>query len=188
MQEPNNAVVIPIPEFHFLLDEKLEEKCAKYNTEHGTKYVPNDFLPVRAEALYTGWDVRCADYPSIDLRPEHYFKIPLGFKIFLPKGWWMKLVPRSSTFTKGHIQALYGVIDESYEGEVFLSGQYAPDSRDDIVANRPYKICFGDRIAQLIPVRRQNMICTSVSPDYFKMKCDERGALRGAGGFGSTGK
>lgn len=187
MSELNDAVT-PIPNFHFLLDEKLEEECIAYNHENGVKFVPIDFLPARVEALSAGWDVRCADFPEANLFPEQYFKISLGFRVFLPPGWWMKLVPRSSTFTKLHIHALYGVIDESYEGEVFFSGQYCPDRRDDIIANSAYKISFGQRVAQVIPVRRQDMMCTNVSPDYFNKLCNERGALRGSGGFGSTGK
>ena len=72
MSEPS-IVVIPIPEFHFLLDETLEEKCIAHNSENGTKYVPRDFLPTRAEVLSTGWDVRCAEFPKVDLRPGNYF-------------------------------------------------------------------------------------------------------------------
>jgi len=107
------------PVFKFALTEDLLANC-------GGDLKPDDFLPKRADEDSTGWDVRCADAKGIDLKPECYIKIPLGFRALSPKGWWFKLVPRSSMFIKRHINSLYGTIDETYEGQLFFCGQYLP--------------------------------------------------------------
>ena len=133
-----------------------------------------------------GYDVRCADPNGIELKPFRYIKIPLGFRAFSPLGWWLRLVPRSSTLIKRRIHALYGVIDESYENEFYFIGQYIPDCYD-ITTNMPKMMGFGERIAQLIPVRREHMNCDLISVSEFAALSEERKANRGEGGFGSTG-
>jgi dUTP pyrophosphatase len=145
------------------------------------------FLPTRGTDRSTGWDVKAA-FPNrepMSIRPGSHVKIPLGIRIFAPEGWWLELRPRSSTFGKKHLNCLYGVIDEDYEGELIFACQYLPDITafgNDLVIN------FGDAIGQIIPVRRQEMIVEHVSNKDFDELCRNRKAQRGAGGFGSTGK
>lgn len=182
-----------VPEFKFCLLSSLHE-AVRDHLEGLTcfgkdDYVPtvNDFLPTRSEPLATGWDVRCADPKGIDLVCEGYVKIPLGIKVFSPSGWWLQLKPRSSTFAKRHIHSLYGTIDEAYEGQMFFCGQYIPDSHEIVNINSPKRIEFGDRIGQLIPVRREEMLVSSVTEEEFQKLSEDRNAERKAGGFGSTG-
>jgi dUTP pyrophosphatase len=174
-------------EFYFCLDEQLAEKCKLYNEQclEDTKISPGDFLPKRADDLSAGWDVRCAE--TTELIPFRYLKIPLGFKVFVPDGWFLKLVPRSSTFIKRHIHSLYGTIDESYEGMCYYCCQYVPDNDDIIMANSFKEIKFGERIAQIIPEIRYNISCRIASSEKFATLCSERNATRGSGGFGSSG-
>lgn len=145
------------------------------------------FLPTKGEPLATGWDVRACqpDRKDIVLRAGQYAKIPLGFKTFCPDGWWYQLHPRSSSFAKKSLHSLIGVADESYEGQLFLACQYIPDISslgNDLI------ISFGDAIAQIIPVRRQEMTVEAVTNEHYEAICMMRGGVRGAGGFGSTGK
>lgn len=172
-----------VPEFKFCFTPGLDEVI--YNSK--TDLVLNDFLPTRAEPLATGWDVRCAEPGGLSLEPEQYVKIPLGIKVFSPSGWWLRLAPRSSTMVKRHIHALYGVIDEGYENQMYFCGQFIPDSNQIVNRNNPSRIEFGDRIGQLIPVRREEMLVSHVTEEEFEQLSQERDADRKDGGFGSTG-
>ncbi|HVI42759.1 MAG TPA: hypothetical protein VM577_19300 [Anaerovoracaceae bacterium] len=182
-----------VPEFHFALRPDVETLCAAENVKleaagSSSRLKPSDFGPQRADPEATGYDVRCAAIDGVTLKPGCYVKIPLGFRMYAPPGWWLSLAPRSSTFIKRHIHALYGVIDETYENEMVFVGQYIPDACQLITPSHKVHIEFGERIAQVIPVPRQEMSVHLVTPAEIEMLYAERNASRGAGGFGSSGK
>lgn len=141
-------------------------------------------LPKKSEELSTGYDVFNAGADLI-IKPHEYKLIPLGFKSFLPEGWWLYLAPRSSTHAKKHMHTLYGVIDESYEGLWYFSAQFIPSNCS---VNQELKINHGDAIAQIIVMPRYSMNIEEVSNEEYNNLCKNRGAKRGEGGFGSTGK
>jgi len=171
------------PEFKFALRKDLEAHP--------------EFLPTRATDTDTGWDVRCAERNGNIISPFQYAKIRLGFRVFSPPGWWLELRPRSSSHAKKHLNCLYGVLDEGWQGECMLSAQYLPPL--DLLQDNSYgfvgfdndeprlKIDFCDKIGQLIPVKRKEMLVTEVSNEEYDRLCKERGGKRGEGGFGSTG-
>lgn len=175
-----------IPIYKFALREDLKEE--------------KQFLPTRAEPTATGWDVRAAmpDRKPLVIRPLELAKIPLGFRGFCPPGWWYELKPRSSSFAKKSLHALYGTIDETYEGELVFACQYIPPfhhsyprwSQDiyDYLSDNNLEINFGDAIGQIIPVRREEMVVQDITNADYDALCKQRDAVRGAGGFGSTGK
>lgn len=182
--------MINIPVFQFALREDLKDE--------------KRFLPTRAEPTASGWDVRAAmpDRKPLIVRPFEYIKIPLGIRSFCPPGWWYELKPRSSSFAKKNLHALYGTIDETYEGELVFACQYIPDMshwqsteglwRSIQITLEGYfknnlQIDFGDAIAQIIPRRREEMIVDEKPNDIYDALCNNRNAIRGAGGFGSTG-
>lgn len=144
-----------------------------------------EFLPTRGENKATGWDVRAAlnGQKSITLRAGQHVRIPLGIRGYCPPGWWYELKPRSSTFAKKSLHALYGVVDETYEGELIFAAQYLPDVTK--FAN-DLTITFGEPIGQIIPVRRQEMIVEEITNEDYDLLCRDRAASRGTGGFGST--
>lgn len=141
-----------------------------------------DLLPRKAHPQDTGWDVR-SRLEEIILRPGQYAKIPLGFRVFAPENWWLELRPRSSTFAKKQLHALYGVIDNGYENEVMFACQYLPEptamGQDLIIRN-------GDAIGQIVPIRRQEMLVEEITEEEFKRLTERRNSSRGIGGFGST--
>ncbi len=192
---------VEIPEFYFALrDDLKDEKC---------------FMPTKAEPNASGWDVYAAmlDHKSLIIKPFEYVKIPLGFRVFCPDGWWLELRPRSSTFAKKYLHALYGVIDSSFEGELMMALTYQPEisintelmchnnyydsyyettdvywTANTSLDNDNLTIQFGEAIGQIIPVRKKDMLTKKISnKDYNKM-VKERGYQRGAQGFGSTSK
>lgn len=173
-----------IPSFIFGLDENLESACTKHNTMHPKNPLkPEDFLPKQANMTDTGYDVRCAEPNGVSLKPGVYKLINLGFNVFCPDGWWLKLVPRSSTFAKKHCHALYGTIDESYPDNVKFAVQYIPDS--SVLLKNELSISFGERIGQIIPVRREIMEVKIGSKEEIKKLHALRASGR-IGGFGST--
>src|SRR3990167_2191541 len=140
--------MLETPTFSFALREDLKDE--------------KTFLPCRAEPLATGYDVRAAmpDRKTLVIRPGQYIRIPLGFRAFCPQGWWFKLVPRSSSFAKKSLHALYGVVDEAYPSEVIFAALFLPDI---CTLGCELKIEFGEAIAQIIPVRRQEMLISEIS-------------------------
>lgn len=171
-----------IPVFKFALREDLKDD--------------DRFLPTKGEPKATGWDVRIAltnDQKELVIKPHEYVKIPLGFRAFCPEGWWFELRPRSSSFAKKNLQALYGVVDETYEGELIFAAQYALStatvqnlgkSKENMTLN--LRLNHGDAIGQIIPVKRQEMIVEKISNSDYDLMCKARASIRGAGGFGST--
>jgi len=166
------------PIFRFAPTQGLIDYCAE------TLEDPYDWLPKQSNDTDTGWDVRCADPSGVEFYHKDYSMVKLGIRAFSPPGWWLALKPRSSTFIKKHIHALYGTIDETYEGEICFCGQLVCSGRS---AKQHLYVPFGERIGQLIPVRREEMIVEGISNKEFEKLCAERNASRGAGGFGSTG-
>lgn len=160
--------MIEIPTFRFAMRKELSYQ----------------YFPKKGSERATGWDVCAVPQEPIKLRAGQYAKIPLGFRVFAPEGWWLELRPRSSTFAKKQLHCLYGVIDEDYEGECLFACQYIPDISslgNDIV------IASGDVIGQLVPVKRQEMKVEMVSNEEYNELCKKRNTNRGTGGFGSTG-
>ncbi len=143
--------------------------------------VDMSFLPKRADPQATGWDVRCAEPKGVLLHPGEMTTIRLGFRMFAPEGWWLELRPRSGIFVKKSIHALYGVIDETFSSELLFAVRYLPYIPEDLF------IDYGERIGQIIPVRRQEMIAEAITNDDYDKACEDRNAARGTGGFGSTG-
>lgn len=176
------VMVEEIPEYKFSLREDLKNE--------------KQFLPTKAESKASGWDVRAAmpDKRALLVKPFEFIKIPLGIRSFCPEGWWYEIKPRSSTFLKKNLHALYGTIDETYEGELVFACQYIPEGgkvkrfvscffNDDALV-----ISYGDAIGQLIPVKRQEMKVVECSNEEYDNICKERNGARGTGGFGSTGR
>lgn len=169
-----------IPVFKFALNEGLSE----------------DFLPTKAHSTDTGWDVRAAE--EVIIGPGQYVKIPLGFRVFAPEGWWLELRPRSSSFAKKKLHTLYGVIDFSYEGPCIFAVQYLPErvrNSQEIcnittyyMPNETFKIEKGEAIGQLIPIERQEMKIERVSNEEYQKLCNQRQGSRGEGGFGSSSR
>jgi dUTP pyrophosphatase len=159
-----------VPVFKFAIKNNL--------TDYTTSLT---FLPTKAHQEDTGWDVRAAE--SFTLRAGQYAKIPLGFRMFAPPGYWLELRPRSSSFVKKQLHALYGVIDETWEGQCLFACQYIPDIS---AMGQDLEIKFGDAIGQIIPIKRQEMMVENISNEEYDRLCNERKGSRGVGGFGST--
>jgi dUTPase len=164
------------PKFYFAIAADLADKCK------GTDFKPSDFLPKKANSTDSGWDVRSTD--NLVIKPTDYFKIGLGFRVFIPAGWELRLPPRSSTMWKKFSHCNIGVIDEEFEQQCCAIGSYLPSMNQLNVP--PLKIEFGERIMQLLPQRRQEMIVEETSNEELDKMFASRNSTR-KGGFGSSG-
>ena len=122
----------------------------------------------------SGMDLMAYIDKSIELKPGESCLVPTGLSVAFPKEYEIQIRPRSGLAAKSNISVLNtpGTIDSDYRGEIkvilFNHG------------NKSFKINNNDRIAQMIltPVIKMDLEETNELPE----------SIRGAGGFGSTGK
>jgi dUTP pyrophosphatase len=131
-------------------------------------------LPEYQTPLSAGLDIRANLDESVTLRPLERAMIPTGLFVELPEGCEMQIRPRSGLAAKHGTTVLNspGTIDADYRGEIKVILVN--------LSNEPFTIESGERIAQMIVARYEQIEWQPV---------EELGTTeRGAGGFGSTGK
>lgn len=116
-------------------------------------------------------DVRAA---GITLMPGQRALIPTGLVLEIPEGWEVQIRPRSGLALKHGIGLPNspGTIDCDYRGPLGV-----------ILINfgdQPFVVAHGERIAQ--------MVVAPAPQAVFEEVADVSQTLRGAGGFGSTGR
>jgi dUTP pyrophosphatase len=131
-------------------------------------------LPSPASAGSAGVDLLAALAEPLVLAPGARAAVPTGVALALPAGWEGQVRPRSGLALR-HGVTLFnspGTIDSDYRGEVKVI--LADLGAEPVTINR------GERIAQLVvaPVSRVAFERVASLPE----------TLRGAGGFGSTGR
>ena len=131
-------------------------------------------LPAYATALSAGMDLRADLQEPLVLGTLERAMVPTGLYIELPAGFEAQIRPRSGLAAKHGISIVNapGTIDADYRGEI----------RVVLVnlSNEPFTIEPGERIAQMVVARHEQVEWESVET------LAESG--RGSGGFGSTGK
>ena len=129
-------------------------------------------LPLYASEHAAGMDVTSAE--ELVLEPGQRHAVATGFAMEIPHGYEVQVRPRSGLAIKHGITCLNtpGTIDSDYRGEVKV-----------ILINlgsEPFAIKRGERIAQLVPA--------PVLRAHFTEVRELAETVRGAGGFGSTGR
>lgn len=191
-----NFIVVEKPLFQYAVTENVIKNCPL--SLDGKEIKSEDFIPSQARTKDSGYDVRCAETDiitlpnnervlGVELQPGCYFKIRLGFRMLAPDGWWLNAVGRSGTFINKYIHSHYGVIDETFEGECCLLGQFIPNNCDLLSQANKYVILFGQRIAQMLVVPRYEQETKLVSNDELDSLFKQRNHSRGALGYGSSG-
>ncbi len=135
------------------------------------KLHPDAVLPSYAHGAEedAGVDLRAVE--RVVLSPGKSQGVPTGLAIELPAGYEAQVRPRSGLGLKHSVTVNFGTIDPGYRGEIrvimFNLGQ------------ADYVVEKGDRIAQLIVARYEAI----------QWEEGELGdSVRGAGGFGSSGR
>ena len=139
------------------------------------KLKTNAIIPTRGSAYAAGYDLyACMEEESVVIEPGSCAKIGTGLSIAVPTGYFGAIFARSGLATKQGLRPAncVGVADSDYRGE-YIVALYNDSNEARIVNN-------GDRIAQLV-------IMPFLEVEF--SECEElEETLRGAGGFGSTGK
>ena len=135
------------------------------------KLHPDAILPVYAHGSEEDAGVDLRSVERIVLSPGQSQAVPTGIAIELPPGYEAQVRPRSGLGLKHSITVNFGTIDPGYRGEIrvimFNLG------RADYVLDK------GDRVAQLVVARYEAI----------QWEEGELGdSVRGAGGFGSSGR
>ena len=134
-------------------------------------------LPSYGSEGAAGMDVHAAE--EITIPPHQRSKVGTGIAVEwrceYPAAYYLRVAPRSSLAVRKGIDIGAGVIDSDYRGEIsVVVFNHGPD---------PYTISVGDRIAQLIWTR-----CDQI--DRIEWAADDEElteTARGTNGFGSTG-
>ena len=133
-------------------------------------------LPAYETAQAAGMDLRAAvpDDEPLTLRPGSRFPVPTGLAFALPPGFEGQVRPRSGLAFKHGVTCLNspGTVDADYRGEVKVI--LVNHGEEDFVIRR------GERIAQLV-------IAPVVQAAWVEVESLDE-TVRGAGGFGSTGR
>lgn len=131
-------------------------------------------LPEYATTGSSGMDIRANVENDVILQPLERALIPTGLFLEIPQGYEAQIRPRSGLAIKQGITCLNtpGTIDADYRGEikVILIN----------LSNQPVTILHGDRIAQMVfmKIEQVQLIPVTIINE----------TLRGDGGFGHTGK
>ena len=131
-------------------------------------------LPAYETLSSAGMDVRAALNEAVTLQPLERKLIATGLFLEIPHGYEVQVRPRSGLAYKNGVTVLNapGTIDADYRGEV---GVLLVN-----LSNEPFTIASGDRIAQLVVAKVEQIDWKPTS----RLSETERGE----GGFGSTGK
>jgi len=130
-------------------------------------------LPSYATLGSAGMDLRANLDAPLTLQPLERALIPTGLYVQLPKGYEGQIRARSGLSIKKGITLINGVgtLDSDYTGEIKLGVVN--------LSNEPYTIADGERLAQLVVARYEQVEWEPVET----LTATERGE----GGFGSTG-
>ncbi|GAA0837346.1 MULTISPECIES: dUTP diphosphatase [Paenibacillus] len=131
-------------------------------------------LPVKMSELAAGFDLHAAVAEPVVLNPGERKLIPTGFAIAMPAELEAQIRPRSGLAFKHGITCLNspGTIDADYRGEVKV-----------LLVNlgqEPFAIERHERIAQMV-------FKTVPAVEFIEVE-ELSDTVRGAGGFGHTGK
>lgn len=131
-------------------------------------------MPAYETASSAGMDLRAFVDADVVLKPFERKLIPTGLYIELPDGYEAQIRPRSGLAIKSGITVLNspGTIDADYRGEIKVI--LINLSQDD------FTIKPGERICQMVIAKHEKAEFVEVN--------EISETVRGAGGFGHTGK
>ncbi|KAL1925707.1 uncharacterized protein VTP21DRAFT_590 [Calcarisporiella thermophila] len=127
-------------------------------------------IPTRGSSLSAGYDLYSAK--DIVIPARNRALIPTDLSVALPPNTYGRVAPRSGMALKNFLDTGAGVVDADYRGPLgIVMFNHAEED---------FQVKEGDRIAQLIIER-------IFTPEVEEVE-DLEQTIRGAGGFGSTGR
>jgi len=146
----------------------MDRPTVRYSVEPGTR------APEYRSSGAAGADLRAKIDAALPVGPMERVLVPTGVRIELPEGYEAQVRPRSGLAVEKGLTCLNspGTIDSDYRGEIkVLLVNLGSES---------VTIENGDRIAQLV--------IAPCSRAVFEHSESLSASVRGAGGFGSTGR
>jgi len=133
------------------------------------------WMPVKGSDEAAGYDIRAAMTRPVKVFPMDKRLVPTGIKLNLPEGYEAQIRTRSGEALSRGLMVLNspGTVDSDYTGEIMVILYNTSD--------RTRTINPGDRIAQMVIKEVPNVNLTVVDSI-------EKETIRGADGFGSTGR
>ena len=149
---------------------------------------PTAKIPTRTYSTDTGYDIYADSVEYISSPPQ--IKVYTGIAVQPEPGYYVEIYPRSS-LAKKFVQLAnsVGIIDETYTGQIIIVFNKIPSSVNRLdmnLGNRGLNypavasVEVGEKIAQMVVRKR-------IDAEFTKVDALDK-TLRGAGGFGSTGK
>ena len=131
-------------------------------------------LPTRGSEYAAGYDLYAATSYNIEIQPHTTVKIGTGLSFELPQGTFAAIFPRSGIATKRGLRPAncVGVCDSDYRGEYIVA---LHNDTNEVQIIEPQ-----ERIAQMILLPFVEMSFNEVN--------ELSDTIRGAGGFGDSGK
>ena len=141
---------------------------------HGVKYMLADGAkaPFRKYSGDAGWDLSVT-HPAV-VQPGQTVDVHTGVYIDMPPGLGARITGRSSTLRNRGLIVNEGIIDQGYNGELFVCVHN--------VGSEPYNVKVGDRLAQLLFFAIPQVTWENVG--FIQLQMGERNG----DGFGSTGE
>lgn len=138
------------------------------------KLTETAIMPERGSAYAAGYDLFVDTNENIEILPHQTAMLPTGLALEIPEGYFGGIFARSGLASKESLRPAncVGVVDADYRGEV----RVALHNDSDMVR----VIAPKQKIAQLV-------IVPFLSVEFEEVE-NLSDTVRGAGGFGSTGK
>ena len=138
---------------------------------------PEAKLPVRAHRTDAGMDFYFSpvEGAAVRVKPSQSVLLETGIKMEVPSGCMLQIMNKSGIATKTQLITGACVVDEGYDGEIFVNLQ---NIGEDVQYIEP-----GQKIAQGIFVRIEKPALWEINEDNVY----GQETSRGSGGFGSTG-
>lgn len=126
------------------------------------------------------WDVPSTKV--VDVFPQERILVPTGITLIIPRGYCVKVYPRSGLSTKQGLTLVnnVGIIDSDYTGELFVSLVNLSDAE--------VSIAQGDKVAQIAVEKLVPTVFYEEETAELMSHAGESNRKFGdSGGFGSTG-
>lgn len=135
------------------------------------KLLDGGVMPVKKTDGAACYDCYAAE--DVLIHPKQTIAVRLGFCIEVPQGYYAEIRGRSGNSLKG-ILTMTGTVDDDYRGEV------GAITTNLMTGDKPLEVKKGDRIAQM---QIKEVIATELVE-----AAELSETVRGANGFGSTGR
>lgn len=137
---------------------------------------PIGYAPTQGTPGSAGWDLRACE--TVIVPQGRKVRVRTGIKVAIPAGHVGDVRSRSGIAFKHDVFVLNspGTIDSDYRGEMHVMLMN--------LGQADFTVCNGDRIAQLVVLPVPSVEFVEIP----EAEMDDDVTLRGAGGYGSTGR